>query len=276
MKKLYPLFAVFFVTFLYSEELNIYKGDKSYTILNAYEVKDNITGLVWQRGYGSKRNWEDAKKYCQNLELSGHHNWRLPHSQELFYIVDFSSKKLINSKYFKAKNRIFWASNQHLTRDTYGWSVDFRDGMLDWNYKPNLFYSRCVRDDEIATQDSDNRFRRKDEIVYDKLTHIYWQDNKAAKKTIGDYKDAKNYCENLNLGGFDDWRLPHIYELVSILNYDRVNPYTFKAFKNIQSDWYWSSDLTSHQKDSAWLMEFNLGIPNWDLKEHKWFIRCLR
>lgn len=276
MKKIFSFLISFFITILFADEPNLYKGEKSYTILNAYEVKDNLTGLIWQRAYGSKRSWDDAKKYCQNLQLAGHDNWRLPHSQELFYIVDFNSKKMIDTNYFKDKNRIFWASNQHLTRTTYGWSVDFRNGMLDWNYKPNLFYSRCVRDDEKIEFHEENRFEREGDVLYDKLTKLYWQDDKAAKETIGNFTEAKEYCSNLELDGYTDWRVPEIYELVSILNYDRVNPYTFKDFKNIQSDWYWANQMTKHEEGSAWLMEFNLGIPNWDRAEHRRFIRCLR
>ena len=33
------------------------------------------------------------------------------------------------------------------------------------------------------------------------------------------WHDALAYCENLDLGGHDDWRLPNVKELQSIVNY---------------------------------------------------------
>lgn len=34
---------------------------------------------------------------------------------------------------------------------------------------------------------------------------------------MGNREYANKYCENLTLGGYDDWRLPNIYELVTLM-----------------------------------------------------------
>lgn len=40
---------------------------------------DNKTGLIWQRAQGgSLSNFETAVAYCNNLELGGRTDWRLP------------------------------------------------------------------------------------------------------------------------------------------------------------------------------------------------------
>ena len=50
-------------------------------------VTDLNTGLMWQQtppssGFG----WEQAGTYCEDLELAGHDDWRLPTLKELFAI----------------------------------------------------------------------------------------------------------------------------------------------------------------------------------------------
>ncbi|NOR58400.1 MAG: DUF1566 domain-containing protein [Sulfurimonas sp.] len=79
------------------------------------------------------------------------------------------------------------------------------------------------------------------EIVIDKSRGLMWQDsidNKIIKKNR---KDAKQYCRRLVFAGYDDWYLPNIKELKSILDKDRRDPAIRKEFKNTKSYHYWSS-----------------------------------
>ena len=39
--------------------------------------------------------------------------------------------------------------------------------------------------------------------------------------TYSNWEQALSYCENLSLGGRDDWRLPTAKELQSIVDYSR-------------------------------------------------------
>ena len=49
---------------------------------------DSSSGLTWQNPpAGEEMNWDDAKKYCDNLDLSGHTDWRLPTIDELRSLV---------------------------------------------------------------------------------------------------------------------------------------------------------------------------------------------
>jgi Protein of unknown function (DUF1566) len=50
---------------------------------------DPATGLMWtKKDNGSKVNWQEAVNYCQNLQLAGHSDWRLPAIDELQGIYD--------------------------------------------------------------------------------------------------------------------------------------------------------------------------------------------
>lgn len=91
-------------------------------------ITDNATGLIWQKEDSQKGvDWRGALKYCEELSLSGHSDWRLPDAKELQSIVDYTrSPQATNSaaidKIFKI-SRIsealgtypyFWTSTTHL------------------------------------------------------------------------------------------------------------------------------------------------------------------
>ncbi len=64
-------------------------------------------------------------------------------------------------------------------------------------------------------------------ITVDNITGLMWQDNNTVKKTWTDgseYSDdtsgdtATTYCSNLNWGGYNDWRIPNINELLTYIS----------------------------------------------------------
>ena len=126
-------------------------------------------------------------------------------------------------------------------------------------------------------------------IAKDSETGLEWQDEPYTKAEIkahfgnqnigkmGNREYANKYCENLTLGGYDDWRLPNIYELVTLIDDTKSeNPYRVDGFKNFPSDYgYWSS-TTQDKTDFTWYVEFYLGAYDWNDRANKNFIRCVR
>ncbi len=55
----------------------------------------------------------------------------------------------------------------------------------------------------------------KDEVVTDTKTGLMWQRKDAGTSVT--HKEAVEYCESLKLGGYDDWRLPSIDELRTLI-----------------------------------------------------------
>ncbi|WP_432798509.1 Lcl domain-containing protein [Poriferisphaera sp. WC338] len=54
-------------------------------------ITDKATGLIWaQNDSGEPMPWQEALKYCEQLKLAGHTDWRLPNAKELQSIVDYS------------------------------------------------------------------------------------------------------------------------------------------------------------------------------------------
>ena len=123
----------------------------------------------------------------------------------------------------------------------------------------------------------------KKQIVTDNTTHLQWQDNADAKTVTKSWIDAINYCEDLSLGGYTDWRLPNINELIMIVDRSKFAPSIVTGFLNVVSDKYWSSTTPVHccsgnySTDKSWFVDFKEGGVEGGLKyEDNYYVRCVR
>ena len=105
-------------------------------------IKDNVTGLVWQKCSAGQTNdsacsgtevvkvWKTALSYCEDLVLGGRSDWRLPNIRELLSIVDeFKSNPSINTVYFPATlSSGYWSSSIYVHYTSDAWCVDFSSG----------------------------------------------------------------------------------------------------------------------------------------------------
>ncbi len=113
------------------------------------------------------------------------------------------------------------------------------------------------------------------DIVIDNQTGLVWQDNSDAKSIKKDMQGAQSYCSELTLGGYDDWRLPSIKELQSIVDVKHYNPATKKEFRNVVSDDYWSSTKLVSTRTNVWSIDFRSGsITN--ILFGELYVRCVR
>jgi hypothetical protein len=105
-----------------------------------------------------------------------------------------------------------------------------------------------------------------DGTVTDTCTGLMWQKDTAdvtgdGKRNADDavpWCQALAYCENLSFAGHDDWRLPNVRELQSIVDYGRFNPATNPVFGAF-SDACWSSTTFAKFPLGAWYVRFDDG-----------------
>jgi len=119
------------------------------------------------------------------------------------------------------------------------------------------------------------------EIVVDNNTSLIWQDDNDTKNIRKNWLESISYCENLNIGTYNDWRLPNKNELSSIVDHSRYAPSINTAvFKNVISDsssYYWSSTSDFNDSNNAWIVGFSFGnfiVPS--AKDTIKYVRCVR
>ena len=120
---------------------------------------------------------------------------------------------------------------------------------------------------------------RSNGVVSDSATNLEWQDDYSdnggtIKQTT--WSDAISYCETLSLDGKNDWRLPNLNELTSLVDYTKHNPSIDTIFQNTSSNYYWSSTSYSNNNVHAWFVRFYYGNQSNLNKNTNLYVRCVR
>lgn len=120
------------------------------------------------------------------------------------------------------------------------------------------------------------RFEIAGETVIDKNTGLTWSRGNVPGGRMNWVK-AKGACAALSLGGFSDWRLPTITELLSLVDYERHEPAIDTEAFTCDSDWYWTS-TPAHRSpgDCAWLVSFYDGYSGWSSQGNDGLVRAVR
>ena len=119
---------------------------------------------------------------------------------------------------------------------------------------------------------------RENGVVIDSETKLEWQDDyRDNHSTIKSdtWENAIQYCESLNLNG-DDWRLPNINELLSIVDYSASGATISSVFLNANTDTYWRSTSNVNGTLFAWKVMFADGWSDTFLKTTNYSVRCVR
>ena len=278
-----------------------HEATERYTVSGSAEpiVTDNVTGLEWQGcpagqsgsdcagGSTSSMNWEDAVSFCDGLTWAGHEDWHLPDRYELQSIVDYG--RLFPSIDVTAFPGMpltsFWLSSSYAGSPSLAWYVSFNFGCVSYNAKANVYAVRCVRFGQPALERF-TRFGTDEPMVLDNVTGLMWQGCAAGKSGIyctGSYNtytwhDALSYCEGLNWTDHEDWRLPDIKELASIVDDHRTYPsIDTSTFPRTPSTWLWSSSSYASSPSSAPLVSFVSGdVGTISDKVNVYAVRCVR
>lgn len=101
-----------------------------------------------------------------------------------------------------------------------------------------------------------------DGTVTDDVTHLMWQQVVATSnpppQNVGD--SATLYCNNLRVGGYDNWRVPSATQLGSIVDYGRDSPTIDPvAFPSTPPGTYWTSTQVVGSPGWFWIVLFSDG-----------------
>ncbi|MCP4696045.1 MAG: DUF1566 domain-containing protein [Gammaproteobacteria bacterium] len=113
-----------------------------------------------------------------------------------------------------------------------------------------------------------------DDTVTDSTIGFMWQQDGSTQKNLG---DARTYCQNLSLAEYDDWRLPEIFVLSTLPDYQDEGPaIDTAAFSGTQSAEYWSNSSYIHDASKAWTVGFTYGKINTNDIIGTHYVRCVR
>jgi hypothetical protein len=114
-----------------------------------------------------------------------------------------------------------------------------------------------------------------DGTVTDRCTGLVWQQDTGNDGNPLNWFAALEYCENLSFAGHDDWRLPNVRELQSIVDYGRFDQAIDPVFGALFSS-YWSSTSTAGDPSDACLVTFNNGFVQDGYKFNTHAVRAVR
>ncbi len=163
-------------------------------------------------------------------------------------------------------------------------------------FAEDILTKRCydAEGTEVACTKSSSKSAFKDNgngIVLD-TSGLMWQndykDNKAFEESGKvphlSHSEALKYCSAINLGGYNDWRLPIRRELRSLADYSKSMgcikpaPAIVDVFiSTVQTDdWYWSATDYEENTTAAWAIFFYNGYLGWNSKDRTGYVRCVR
>ena len=123
------------------------------------------------------------------------------------------------------------------------------------------------------------RFNRVNGAISDRNSKLEWQDdysdnNNIEKQTT--WRNSIDYCENLTLNTKNDWRLPNITELISLVDESLYNPVVYSIFEHITPNNYWSSTSNANLYDSSKIISFQNGTTTSHSKSYTNYVMCVR
>jgi hypothetical protein len=132
-------------------------------------------------------------------------------------------------------NYLMIATGQDVAYDDDGEEINVSEGDdfygQDAHYLKGETMSYEVCDDETT--------------ILDNNTGLMWQKTPSSEGLS--WEEAETYCENLTLGGYDDWRMPSCKELFSISDFESGWPYIDTDYFDLavevsKDEQYWASD----------------------------------
>ena len=117
-----------------------------------------------------------------------------------------------------------------------------------------------------------------DGTVTDERTGLMWEQH--PNEALYSWEDATqiriNDLNAARLGGHDDWRLPTVQELVTLVDYSRHHPAIHPIFATA-ADGYWSSTTVATFPSYAWLVYFGGGdVGSLNVKSGSGYVRAVR
>jgi len=116
--------------------------------------------------------------------------------------------------------------------------------------------------------------------VIDNKTKLEWQNQPINKTATSRWITAISYCEDLSLNNKNDWRLPNINELQSLIDSTKGSPVIASTLEETTnsnlSTGYWMITTYPKENDKAYILNFDEGLMESRSKDNTYYFRCVR
>ncbi|MDO9566324.1 MAG: DUF1566 domain-containing protein [Candidatus Desulfaltia sp.] len=290
-KRLLILIPVLF--FLLFSSLNIYALEKRFQDHKDGTITDQFTGLMWSKDADPAAgpfNWFqaldavsglNAKRYC------GHQDWRLPNINELASLVDRSiyAPALPGIHPFLNIKAWYWTGTTTAEYRNHAWRIYFFLGNIDYGHKYHMLnYVWPVRTiDKPGKEPPEKRFYDYgDGTVTDCASKLMWTKNANLAAGKMNQYDAIKFVANLNAKkycGYNNWRLPEVNELKSLVDYGKTDPVLPDGHPFLQtiSGIYWSSESNIQAPNYSWCVDMkNSRVDYYNKNHHQLYVWPVR
>jgi hypothetical protein len=247
----------------------------------------------WQETLDAVQGLNNTGGLCE------HADWRLPNANELQSLVyPYPGNTLhtwLNSRGFERMQQdCYWSSTTGAYNPDYALKVSMSGGAASYFSKGVSCYAIPVRgtatgparvpktgqtvsydvDDSKADDGGlqsgvpwpDPRFLVIDECIMDTLTGLIWTRNGNLAGGQKTWQEALDFADTQNeipsRCGRTDWRLPNLFEMMSLINYGQLSTAAWlnnaaQGFSSVQSSYYWTS---SNYEANAWTVYMGSGF----------------
>jgi len=258
-------------------------------------IEDENSGLIWERksskkgdfNYSNKKyTFAEAKNFIEEMNeenYGGFGDWRFPNKEELRTIVTYGEEEFaIDMDCFpNTKNEFYWSKDVYKSDDKLIWGVYFGYGCTIAYLNTLKFPMRAVRGGHNKNYGDMYNYSfvdNGDGTVTDKNSKLMWKQEESPEVN---WKEALKYCEELNLGGHNDWRLPSMKELGMLIDtsFANNNWYYEEVFPDTKSKplGFYSSSNT-FAETFVWGINFTFGYDGYygNKKDGKYPFRPVR
>jgi len=109
-----------------------------------------------------------------------------------------------------------------------------------------------------------------EEVIRASHTNLIWTKNSWSLQT---FDEVSAHCSELEYGGDDDWRVPEIDELKTLISPENVS---LSEFPGIEDSYFWSGSSFENLGEKAWAVDFSTGSVKSEEKTESYYLKCVR
>jgi hypothetical protein len=244
-------------------------------------IEETVSGLIWQKetpanyagcsgSSGSLCSYSEAYDYCENLDLGGFSDWRLPYGYEIITLMNFAkTPPLMHSDFADTAIDSYWTTDIAL--------FSMADGTVVNSDPSEYKFVKCVRGEAtecIGCQR--NSIIKEGQLYVDVLDDVtfeivFWYFDDA--DTAVNWENALGYCSAVSENGMSNFRLPTVMELHSLVERSSMPA---SLIDTLHSDIFWTSTTSHAQNDNAFVVDFSNGDVVLNAKTGSAFVICIK